>query len=148
MRIYLAGPMSGIPYMNFPAFKFHRERLRAWGHEVFCPAENDINKYGVDFSGEAPDGSPAQLAALQRKYGLNIRSVLKDDLVFICDHAEAVYFMKGWENSVGAGAEFATAKAVRAKFFYEGASEFELKCRRGRDWGPTPCLCCTGECVG
>ena len=39
MRIYIAGPMTGIKDMNFPAFHAAAAELRALGHEVVNPAE-------------------------------------------------------------------------------------------------------------
>lgn len=39
-RIYIAGPMSGLPAMNYPAFNAEADRLRALGFEVENPAEN------------------------------------------------------------------------------------------------------------
>ena len=39
MRVYIAGPMSGIKDMNFPAFHAAAAELRALGHEVVNPAE-------------------------------------------------------------------------------------------------------------
>lgn len=38
-RLYLAGPMSGIQSLNFPAFHAAAARLRADGHDVVNPAE-------------------------------------------------------------------------------------------------------------
>ena len=40
-RIYIAGPMSGLPDLNYPAFHAMAERLRAKGLHVESPAEND-----------------------------------------------------------------------------------------------------------
>ena len=39
-RIYIAGPMSGLPESNYPAFHAMAEKLRAQGHHVENPAEN------------------------------------------------------------------------------------------------------------
>ena len=39
-RIYLAGPMSGLPELNYPAFHTEAARLRAMGYEVANPADN------------------------------------------------------------------------------------------------------------
>ena len=39
-RIYIAGPMSGLPDFNYPAFNAEASRLRALGYHVENPAEN------------------------------------------------------------------------------------------------------------
>lgn len=39
-RLYIAGPMSGLPEMNYPAFNEAAAKLRALGYEVENPAEN------------------------------------------------------------------------------------------------------------
>lgn len=39
MKTYLAGPMTGHPDLNFPAFHAEAARLRALGFEVVNPAE-------------------------------------------------------------------------------------------------------------
>lgn len=38
-RIYIMGPMTGLPELNFPAFKAEAARLRALGYDVVNPAE-------------------------------------------------------------------------------------------------------------
>lgn len=43
-RIYLSGPMSGLPGLNFPTFHSITASLRAGGHTVTNPAE--INPEG------------------------------------------------------------------------------------------------------
>lgn len=39
-RIYIAGPMTGLPDLNYPAFHAEAARLRGLGHHVENPAEN------------------------------------------------------------------------------------------------------------
>lgn len=39
-RIYIAGPMSGLPELNYPAFHAMAAQLRAAGRHVENPAEN------------------------------------------------------------------------------------------------------------
>lgn len=39
-RVYIAGPMSGWPELNYPAFHAMAAQLRAAGHHVENPAEN------------------------------------------------------------------------------------------------------------
>ncbi|HED2900646.1 TPA: DUF4406 domain-containing protein, partial [Citrobacter freundii] len=38
MKIYIAGPMTGIPKYNRPAFHFEAIRLASEGHVVLNPA--------------------------------------------------------------------------------------------------------------
>ena len=38
MKVYIAGPMSGYPDMNGPAFDKKADELRAQGYEVVNPA--------------------------------------------------------------------------------------------------------------
>lgn len=39
MKLYLAGPMTGYPELNFPLFHAETARLRALGFEIVNPAE-------------------------------------------------------------------------------------------------------------
>lgn len=50
MKLYLAGPMTGLPDLNFPAFHAEAARLRALGHVVINPAEinSDPNAKWLD----------------------------------------------------------------------------------------------------
>ena len=92
MKLYLAGPMRGIPALNFPAFHNAAARLRALGHKVFNPAEYSAD---ADFSDPASN-----------------RIALADELAWICQLAEAVILMPGWRESRGARAEAAAAVAL------------------------------------
>lgn len=109
MKVYLAGPMRGIPQFNFPAFLAAAERLRAAGHTVFNPAEADNERHGTDVSAGNLTGDE-HLAAAQ--HGLSLREALAADLQFICREADAIALLPGWENSKGVAAERATAIAL------------------------------------
>jgi hypothetical protein len=39
-RIYIAGPCTGLPDLNYPAFNAEAARLRALGYHVENPADN------------------------------------------------------------------------------------------------------------
>ena len=90
MRIYLAGPMTGIKDFNYPVFNLAASRLREMGHEVFNPAESETS---------------ADAENARRKW-------LAEDTEYICKHAEAVALLPGWEQSKGAIAEGALAIAL------------------------------------
>ena len=109
MKIYLAGPMRGIPNFNFPAFDHAAAKLRAEGHEVFSPADHDREINGQEIEDANPEGSE-DLAALRN--GFSIRKAMGADLAWICRHAEAVALLPGWEKSTGATAERAAAVAI------------------------------------
>lgn len=83
-RIYVAGPMSGLPLLNHPAFHAAAAELRALGYEVENPADNPT----------PPCGS--WLAYMR----MAVAQVAK------CD---AVVMLPGWEQSRGARVEFQLA---------------------------------------
>lgn len=109
MKIYLAGPMRGIPEFNFPAFHEGAAKLRAQGHYVFSPAEADTKRHGKDISKGNKNGDESVAA---KEHGFNLREALGVDLAFICAEADAIALLPGWENSKGANAERATAIAL------------------------------------
>lgn len=116
MKVYLAGPMSGIPHFNFPAFNKACAILRAEGHAVFNPAERDIERHGgVDISADNHAGSQEHAAKV---HGFSLRDALADDTAFICKEADAIAMLPGWENSKGARAEHALAFALGHTIIY------------------------------
>jgi hypothetical protein len=109
VKIYLAGPMRGIPECNFPAFFAATAELEAVGFEVFNPAARDNDHHGTDISKGNATGDEALAAA---QHGFNLREALGADLAWICAEADAIALLPGWENSKGATAEYATARAL------------------------------------
>lgn len=116
LRIYLAGPMQGYPEFNFPAFNEAASKLRFFGHVVFSPAEKDIERHaGVDISKGNAKGD-VTVAVTEHKFSL--RDALRDDMVWICEKATAIAMLPGWENSKGAQAEWALARALGLEIIY------------------------------
>ena len=92
MRIYVAGPMRGIK--DHPErFRKATAQLRDLGHEVFSPDEQPKHPW-------SPNPTPA------------IREVFKGDMTWICDKADAIALLPGWNKSKGAKAEAALGKAL------------------------------------
>lgn len=85
-RIYVSGPMSGIPESNYPAFNHAAGELEMAGYEVVNPAAT----------------------AAARSY----REILKEDLreLMTCD---AVATLDGWWGSKGANLEVHTAGVLQ-----------------------------------
>lgn len=105
MKVYLAGPMRNYPDFNFPAFDDAATKLRLAGFEVFNPCDRDRRAHGPDVNKSAT----GDLADVPK---FKLREALGEDLAWICAEAEAVVVLPGWEQSKGASAEVATAKAL------------------------------------
>lgn len=111
-RIYLAGPMQGLPHFNFPRFNAVAAALRDDGHQVFNPAEKDIERHGEDIGADNASGS---VADAKEKHGFCLRTALAADLKFICETADMLVLLPGWEKSQGAQAEWRTALALKSE---------------------------------
>lgn len=85
MILYIAGPMTGLPDNNYPAFHAAAAALRAAGHTVLNPAENP----------PPPEGYTGNV------WQYYMRLSLKQ----IAD-SEALYLLEGWTHSKGALLEF------------------------------------------
>ncbi|MDA3922743.1 MAG: DUF4406 domain-containing protein [Salinisphaera sp.] len=48
-RVYLAGPMSGLPETNYPAFNAEARRLRQLGYHVENPADTPDQETWADY---------------------------------------------------------------------------------------------------
>lgn len=86
-RIYISGPMTGLPLLNFPAFNIESARLRTLGYEVVNPA--DINT--------DPD--------------TGWHECLRNDLKALLD-CDTLVLLDGWQKSAGAHLEMHVAHRV------------------------------------
>ncbi len=118
-KIYVAGPMTGYKYFNFPMFDKVRDNLLKSGKEVFSPADHDRFLLGKDeawLPEEKDSDGPWIKWAMPESPSL--RQMLGADLAWIAAHADGIVMLPGWENSKGANAEWALAKALGLKISY------------------------------
>jgi hypothetical protein len=88
-RVYLSGPMKGYEQSNYPLFNRVAGELRALGHEVYNPAE-------------FPHDGPQDTFPLRKAFASYAK--------FICEEADTIVLLPGWEKSLGVSAELALAK--------------------------------------
>lgn len=88
MKLYLAGPCTGYPELNYPAFHAAAAQLREAGHEVMSPPEFCADAGDLDWAGYMRICIP---------------------MVMTC---EAVALLPGWAGSKGATAEAYNASLV------------------------------------
>jgi hypothetical protein len=87
-RIYVAGPMTGLPELNFPAFHAAAARLRDAGWEAVNPAEN--------FGGRTD---------------MPRETYLRADVILLAQ-CEAIALLPGWQESRGAKLEYLMAREL------------------------------------
>lgn len=92
MKIYIAGPMTGIPKYNRPAFHFEAMRLASEGHVVLNPAT-------------LPDGLS------QPEY--------MDICLAMLRCADGIFLLSGWQHSAGAKAEHALAQKLDLEIIHQ-----------------------------
>lgn len=95
MKIYIAGPMSGLPDFNRAAFNEAAYIKACYGHVVLNPA---VLPGGLE----------------QREY--------MDICCAMVRSADTIFMLNGWENSPGARAEHALAEKLELQIEYQGAS--------------------------
>lgn len=95
--VYVSGPMTGLPDLNFPAFHAEASRLRAAGFRVVNPAEIVL----------PPDATWAQF--------------LRADLIQMLMHCNTVSRLPGWDKSRGAMLELHIALSLNMTIIEAGA---------------------------
>lgn len=95
MKVYVAGPMTGLPDFNRDAFRKQHVSLMNEGHIVLCPAI-------------LPNGLS------QHEY--------MDICFAMVRAADAIFMLRGWEKSDGAVAEHALAKKLGLSIILEHAA--------------------------
>jgi nucleoside 2-deoxyribosyltransferase len=122
MKLYIAGPMRGLPEFNFPAFHEAAAFLRAAGCEVVNPAEHDLEMYPdlPSWPGYA-DGNIAICPQF------DAAATLAWDLQQVAE-CDAVAVLPGWQNSSGANLEVSLARLLNKQL---------IDARTGQPWSET-----------
>jgi nucleoside 2-deoxyribosyltransferase len=92
MILYVAGPMTGLPEFNYPAFNAAARMLAGFGYDVLNP---------VDAEQHNPTPGTPQAWDWYMRHAL--RMVLQ---------ADGIALLTGWENSRGAAVEVFVAHAL------------------------------------
>ena len=90
--LYVAGPMTGIPEFNYPAFNAAADELRERGYTVFNPTLDRTS----------PTEDPP---------GMTWVDYMRAALAMVIK-ADGIALLPGWENSRGARLEVDVARAL------------------------------------
>lgn len=123
MKVYIAGPMSGLPQFNFPAFYAAAEALRAAGFDVVSPAElDDAEDKGAAMA--SPDGDPAKAKKTWGDFLARDVKLLADGVLVdpgqnggLYEPIEGIVFLPGWKQSKGAKLEAFVGALGGLRFF-------------------------------
>lgn len=113
MKIYIAGPMRGKKWFNFPDFDWAKECLVRAGWEVISPADLD-REVGFDVKNLPPDTDWNDVS----KLGFDLKAAVQRDVAAILD-CDAIFMLHGWSESRGAKAEKAVAEWLGLMVFYQ-----------------------------
>src|SRR6185436_17305896 len=97
-RIYIAGPMTGLPEFNFPTFNAMAENLRAQGWHVENPADHGDTE------------------------GAEWADYLRFDIESLAS-CEAIMLLPGWSKSKGANLEVHIAKQIGVTILLSDGAE-------------------------
>lgn len=100
MKIYISGPMTGLPEYNHPLFNRVAADLRAMGYEVINPAEIVLKDIPKDYV-------PLHEIDAKRVW----EAYMKECLKLLMD-ANVIAYLPGWRKSKGARIEMFTAEEV------------------------------------
>lgn len=98
MKLYIAGPMTGIAQFNYPEFFKVASGLRDLGYTVINPAETN---------GPTVESALADVEANPRSWEYYMRKDLNS-----VSQVDGLCVLPGWQNSKGARLEVTVAKAL------------------------------------
>lgn len=88
MRLYIAGPMTGLPEFNIPAFNATEIKLQDVGYDTRNPARHGAGEPGLEWA-----------------------DYMRRDIPDLLD-CEGVALLPGWKNSRGARLEVHIARTL------------------------------------
>lgn len=112
-KIYIAGPMRGIPFYNFPEFDRAAEKLFNEGWDPVNPAELDREL------GYHPEDMPVNFDWNSIPEGFPLKAIVAKDIDALTE-CDAIYMLAGWEKSKGAKAEVAVAMWLGLEVLFAG----------------------------
>lgn len=110
MRVYISGPIAGMPNRNEEAFRQAATYIESLGHKTLVP--HDIPAYM--HMGACPPG-------YAEGDGHSSACWIRNDLIQMLMYCQAIYFLAGWEMSRGARAEHLVGTLSGLQLFYDGA---------------------------
>ena len=129
MKIYVAGPMTGIPQFNFPAFDAAAADLRQMGYFVVSPAEMD-NEETRAMAMASPDGAQGSGSSKGETWG----DFLARDVKLVADEVDAIAVLPGWDKSRGARLETFVAFLCGKPVVYFGSLRSVSKKSLAKAW--------------
>lgn len=117
-RVYIAGPMSGYPEHNFPAFERAILHLKNRGYLPVSPHLIDPTHVGECRIG---NGAKYRVGANGHMESCHLLADIKQ-LV----HCDAIYMLKGWEASFGSELELTCAKRFGFPIYFEGIDGYDI----------------------
>lgn len=118
MRVYLAGPMTGMPQFNFPTFDAAEADLLTRDYDVVPPADlhdPEVRKLALASTTGALEDLPRHLTWGQ---------FLAQDVRMIADDGiEAIVCLDGWPRSNGARLESYVARLCKLPIYEYGPAD-------------------------
>lgn len=108
-KVYISGPVSGMPELNYPAFR----RVEAALFERNCDVENPINNVPPGFFNLEED--------FVKLWQYQMRKAIAQ--LAQCD---SIVMLNGWEKSKGATIELWLSNMLGLKLYNENFDELEI----------------------
>ena len=92
IKLYIAGPMSGLPEFNYPAFHAAIDELSGKGYVVYSPTDSEFENDGERF------GKPKSW-------------YMRRGIKMVCE-VEGIALLPGWETSPGTALEISVGQML------------------------------------